>query len=387
MSEPHETLPWPPKKEDLEKLYLVEGLSAAKIAAVYGLSGRYKTPKVEESTILYHLKRNGIPRRDPAELARKVTAAMEDEWVEQYAAGSSLKQIAGDAVDPVTVWNHLRARGVVLRGKIEAQIRAVTKYERRPFDGNRIEKAYLMGLRYGDLHAVKHGRAIRVRVSTTHPAMADLFDSAFAHYGHVHRYPREAKLVGHEWTLECDLDASFEFLLEKVAISVINSWPELEFVAFLAGLFDAEGSFHLHRKAKWYDPEASISNSDSSLLDAVAGRLTQLHFHAALRWRKQQNDRKGISGQSLMGRVEISRFLEAQRFANLVPIRHSEKLKRKELLLRVENGSSVEERLAIANKWKELSKQIDEEVQQFVQLAKQQLVTSEQFPCLSSSEG
>ena len=47
-----------------------------------------------ESTVLYHLKRNGIRRRDAAELARKVTAAMEDEWVKRYQAGESLKKIA-----------------------------------------------------------------------------------------------------------------------------------------------------------------------------------------------------------------------------------------------------------------------------------------------------
>lgn len=34
-----------------------------------------------------------------------------------------------------------------------------------------------MGLRYGDFDAVRHGRAVRIRVSTTHPAMAELFDS------------------------------------------------------------------------------------------------------------------------------------------------------------------------------------------------------------------
>ena len=146
---PKKTDSWPPKKEDLERLYLVERLSAAEIAEVYGL--KYKNPKVAESTILYRLKRNGIPRRDRAELARKVTVTMEDEWMQRYQAGGSLKAIAGEIVDLVTVWNHLRARGVVLRDKVEAQIQAVTKYQTRPFSGDKIEKAYLMGLRYGDL--------------------------------------------------------------------------------------------------------------------------------------------------------------------------------------------------------------------------------------------
>lgn len=62
-------LAWPPTKEDLSKLYLEERLSAAKIAKVYGLA--YASPKTAESTILHHLKKNGIQRRDKAEHVRK----------------------------------------------------------------------------------------------------------------------------------------------------------------------------------------------------------------------------------------------------------------------------------------------------------------------------
>ena len=133
------SLAWPPKKEDLEELYLVERLSAMKIARVYGL--KCKSPKVGESTILHHLKRNGIRRRDPAEHIRKVTEEMGEGWVRRYADGESPKRIAGDSVDPATVWNHLKARGVVMRDKADAQIKAVTKYQRKPFTGDRLEKS------------------------------------------------------------------------------------------------------------------------------------------------------------------------------------------------------------------------------------------------------
>jgi hypothetical protein len=66
-----EGLAWPPTKEDLERMCLVERLSAAKIAKAYGL--KYKNPKVAESTVLYQLKKNGIARRDRAEHVRKIT--------------------------------------------------------------------------------------------------------------------------------------------------------------------------------------------------------------------------------------------------------------------------------------------------------------------------
>src|ERR1700730_7424353 len=86
-----EKLAWPPLGEDLRRLYLEQKLSALKIARVYGLT--YASAKTAESTILYHLKRNGIARRDPAAHIRKVTDTMVDEWMLRYQKGESLKQI------------------------------------------------------------------------------------------------------------------------------------------------------------------------------------------------------------------------------------------------------------------------------------------------------
>ena len=88
-------LEWPPTVEDLRRMYLDERLSAGKIAARYGL--KYASPKTAESTILYHLKRNGIPRRDKTEHIRRVTEEMVDEWVKRYEVGESLKGDCGRA--------------------------------------------------------------------------------------------------------------------------------------------------------------------------------------------------------------------------------------------------------------------------------------------------
>jgi hypothetical protein len=51
---------------------------------------------------------------------------MVDAWVVRYQNGESLKEIAGDVVSPVSVFNHLHRRGIQLRDKVDAQIKAVT---------------------------------------------------------------------------------------------------------------------------------------------------------------------------------------------------------------------------------------------------------------------
>jgi hypothetical protein len=167
---------WPPQAEDLRRLYLERKLSASKIATVYGL--KYASAKTAESTILYHLKKNGIARRDPADHVRKVTDSMVDEWVRRYQSGESLKQIAGDLVDPVTVFVHLHKRGLQLSDKVEAQIEAVQKHRLSPFRGDMNEKAYLVGLTVGDLYTQRHGRAVRVRLSTNPPRYGETLQRA-----------------------------------------------------------------------------------------------------------------------------------------------------------------------------------------------------------------
>jgi hypothetical protein len=352
---------WPPRKEDLERLYLVEKLSAAKIADAYGLTLKYKTPKVAESTVLYHLKKNGIQRRDSAEHVRKVTEKMADDWAAKYQAGLSLKQIAGDAVDPVTVWNHLKARGLKLRDKVEAQIQAVTKHERRPFGGDQIEKAYLIGLRCGDLHVVRHGRAVRVRLSTTHPAMIELFRGLFSRHGPIYQYPKKSDLTGYEWCLDCDLDESFEFLLDpQEELDHVLSSEEL-FVAFLAGFFDAEGSVYFHKKRNGGGFEFSLTNLNEVLLHRIEERLVKDGYSPKLRRFSQIPSRGVVNGGEYIFRLSLWRYQEVRQILTGLPLRHGEKLAKRELALSLAYRARKSERQALIEQWKELREGIRRE--------------------------
>ena len=193
---------------------------------------------------------------------------MVDDWVRRYQEGESLKQIAGGSIDPVTVFYHLRRRGLRLRDKVDAQIKAVTKHEKKPFPGNLVEKAYLLGLGWGDLHVSRHGRAVRVKTATTHPAMVELLRRCFERYGTVNIAPRKSTLTGYEWSVQVDLDATFEFLLDKYG--QLPRWVAREndtFQSFLAGFFDAEGSIYLNKAREEF--EVSISNEDSILLQVI----------------------------------------------------------------------------------------------------------------------
>jgi len=69
------------------------------------------------------------------------------------------------------------------------------KYPRKPFSGNEKEKAYLLGLRAGDIYAQQRTpNTVEVTTATTHPAMIDLFYDIFDKYGHCGIYPRKSNM-------------------------------------------------------------------------------------------------------------------------------------------------------------------------------------------------
>ena len=70
---------------------------------------------------------------------------------------------------------------------------AKTKYKKIHFSGNLNEKAYLLGLRTGDLSAHINWFQIRIGTSTTHPAQVEMLERAFEKYTHVHNYIHKDK--------------------------------------------------------------------------------------------------------------------------------------------------------------------------------------------------
>ncbi len=351
-------------------------LSARRIAKVYGL--KYASEKTAESMVLYHLKRNGIERRDRAEHIRRVTKEMEEEWVRRYELGESLKQIAGNQVGPVTVFTHLRKRGIQLRDKVEAQIKAVTKYQRRPFSGDDEERAYLAGFRTGDLDAIKHGRAVRVRTGTTHLAFAELFQKLFNQYGYVHEYARRAKLTDYEWSLEADLDGSFEFLLlelSKVPREFTTN-PRL-FYCFLAGFFDAEGSIYFHKK-KWSSSfEIKISNVNLQLLFGMFRNLRRLNYNVKWAVEDQDPERAVKPRSGKIGRIMLWRHADVIHLLRELPLQHHEKILKRRLALRFLESTDKEMKRHILLEWDRLLRQIKNDRDAFVDKARLAMIGKE----------
>jgi hypothetical protein len=172
-----------------------------------------------------------------------------------------------------TVWRAFDRYGIPRRSLSEAH----TRHPRQDFSGDKNEKAYLIGLRLGDLWVRKNkpgagSKSIVVSCHTTIPEQVNLVESVFAPYGYVYvkRNPGGTlRVLGY-------LNLTFEFLLPKqdqipAWIFGKSSW----FLNFLGGYIDAEGSFCVPRNGS---ASFQLKTYDIHILEQIA------HFlHAQLK--------------------------------------------------------------------------------------------------------
>ena len=249
---------------ELVSLYCDEALSTAAIAQRLGWS---------QSAIRSRLVQLGITRRTP--WARNAVTCDLEEVVRLYVDdGLSLEAVAARVgCSLTTIHRRLTAAGVARREGGSGAL-----YTRAAFSGNLCDKAYLIGLRIGDLHVAMEGsRTIVVKCTSTRDEQVQLFRELFEPYGHV--YTDEAGLAGRKRQsigMEVRLNMTFDFLLPKQDAApewILHS--DEPFFAFLAGYIDAEGYVRTYLPPGYLTPQVrvEIRSYDLVLLGQLADGL------------------------------------------------------------------------------------------------------------------
>ncbi len=212
------------------------------------------------------------------------------------------------------------------------------RYPRQAFHDDPLEKAYLLGLRAGDVNAWrKSPYTIEVRVSTTHPAMSELFSESFEKYGHLMSSPEPAYLPGRYcWHVRVHLENSFDFLVEKTTI--VPRETE-EFYHFLSGYADSESCWCIYKHGRRFSVSWSIESKDVALLGGIKSRLESNGFHPLFylvrtKRRLSRNGRRLIP-RSCKWKLKIGRKQEIVALAReLLPLSlHTEKRRKMHLIL------------------------------------------------------
>jgi hypothetical protein len=244
--------------------------------------------------------------------------------------------------------------------------RPLRRYPRHAFSGDDCEKAYMIGFRQGDLHAMTEGLGIRVSSATTHPAQISLFRRIFEKYGHVYTGPcYNRKSQQHQWQMVVALDDSFSFLLPKFIR--IPSWIKRNPKAalfFVAGFFDAEGSitiaFKDKRNGKSMGVSMMIANSNRQLLEDIAWILRSYRPRIHLSTSKGQ-------AMSTMDQWKLGVYRRAALESLLIglPFRHQEKLDKAKIALDVLKGCDWNDaRTRIERLWASIEDDVTELAEQ-----------------------
>lgn len=238
---------------------------------------------------------------------------------------------------PSAVWKYLHKYNIPVRKY---------KYKKYDFSTDPREKAYILGLAAGDIYVHKHCRQIAAELTTTHPAMMDLFYSVFEKYGSpTSRIKYNRKTERHEWAGNVFLNNTFEFMLSE-NLDIDNEY----FYHFLAGFFDSEGCVHIYDNHGYAGLSVLIYNSDKELLDIIKKRLEKDGFHPKFYkfFKKGEKTTNGYVRRSDVWAIAMHTIKEALSLMNKMPIRHREKIDKIKIISSINN-----------NQWEEISERIN----------------------------
>jgi len=328
--------------EIAKKLYL-EGNSIREVARniyqIYGL-------KIGIETIRANL--HGLIKlrtRKEAMTLKRGNVIPDEEVVRLYMEGKSPNQIAKlfnaghSGVKYILVKNHVK-----LRNRNEGARLRFGKYEKPAFRGTEEDKAYLIGITLGDV-SVRYASnfTIEANTATTHEAMIQLLVETFGeHTDGIDWYPDPEK--GFRFTAY--LDKSFDFLIAvKRNVELIRNFSRQEFIAFLAGFFDAEGCIVIkNKRRKSKSLSVKIGNTNKSILEIIKEMLhdvgieSRVYLYSKKGKYHDYRDRRFINRKDYYV-LEVARKHDYEKLLQEMPIRHLEKIVKRDQLLKL-TGSS-----------------------------------------------
>lgn len=197
-----------------------------------------------------------------------------------WQEGKSLRIIAREFNTSCSViWRLMNKHNISRRSRSQAN----TLHPKSPFKGGATEKAYLLGLRVGDIYAKQDYAHIDVNLTTTHPAMLRLFVKLFSKHGKVSMYPHKSGSGIYEFAIYTTLDQSFSFLVQK--LKSLPEWvtkSDEAFFSFLAGYADAEGSWIIRPRRGNVGFSFVLSTYDYEILSQINSKLRLLGFRSHL---------------------------------------------------------------------------------------------------------
>ena len=301
---------------DLKKLYFEKKFPLLKIGEILGFSSR--TIEIRALECGMKLRKPGVPTPDISD--KKIRFL----YLEKQLSSRKIAkryQCSYSYID-----NRVKRSGLPTRTLSLAHIRT----KRVDFSNNPEEKAYLIGLKIGDLRGrkmYKNSETIMVDCGSTKDEQIKLIKRLFKKYGRVWIGKLQA---GGKRQIECSLNQSFIFLLKKYLRfpEWVTKRENIKLSA-LAGFIDAEGSFFVGKQGKYSG--FSVGNYNTTILKQIKKWLVDLGFKARffMGVKKGYTGKDGYSHNNDYWMVSIYRKKDLLLFAQkMIPyLRHKDRIK------------------------------------------------------------
>lgn len=243
-------------KKDLRKLYIGQKLSTYKIAKAFSCG---------PTTIYQYLKLYKIKTR-PLKRINLTKDELKSLYIDKKLSLSRIAEIYKCC--PTVILDKMKKYGIPRRTISETS----TRHPKNNFNGDSIEKSYLIGFRLGDLRVRKDHNLIGIGCGTTKPKQIQLIKTLFSPYGPIWITKKDKNGAFH---IDCSLNSSFRFLLLKY--NSIPKWilrNKKNFFGFLAGYTDAEGNIGISQERAKF----RIRSYDKEILYQLHNRLRNLNI-------------------------------------------------------------------------------------------------------------
>jgi hypothetical protein len=247
-----------------------------------------------------------------------------------------------------TIWKKLKKFDIKTRTISEAN----TKYPKLQFSKKLLEKAYLVGLRTGDISAKRNHKQIMVYTSTTHPAQFEMFKKSFEKYTHrIYVYSGTTPKGTKAWKISCNVHHSFDFLIPKLA--KLPEWilnDKKLFYSFLAGYSDCEGNWDIGKQSesKKMRIRFRIKSGDKIILQQIQQKLIELNFRVRYSLERKAIDygyNKDMYCLELLHKTDVMRLSNILLFLS----KHSEKIWKMHFILNLSDKN-----------WHEIKSELEE---------------------------
>ncbi len=338
--------------KSIKKLYLA-GYSSPEIKSIIMI--KYNLP-ISSSYIRRILKRNNIKMR---ELKESIILHYRKKQpirgiIKLYKQGRPVRELSRTfRIGRKTINKILEENNIRILGSRAALIRIGYIKEKKRFKITPKEKAYLFGLVMGDLTPVKKSNyTLKLITHTTHPAFVQLLKKSFAKYGPF------SSIINKNNEFRCsiylDLE-SFSFLLDSKKYKAQKLIIKNAFFDFLGGFIDSDGSIMVKKRGKSFGYYIRFYGENLELLKKLKSKLKKIGYSTSIHKNHSKGEISNHNGRKFKYNedyyaLEIYKKQEVVNLLKILPIRHKERILKKELIFNIEKRG--------LNSWLEIEEEV-----------------------------